>query len=123
MNKATLILVSTAALMLVGCGGNDKHAAAVPPPPPPVNTAPTDFTSFVTQQVQAQPAFGTADPMPPGTLTTNLGLDDPTVYATVTFGAGDALPGGTYQGSVACIQAGSTACNPAISADLNSKLN
>jgi hypothetical protein len=120
MNKATLMLVATAGLMLVGCEGHHRHAAAMPPP---VNTAPMDFTSFVTQQVQSQPAFGTTDPISPGSLTTNLGLDDPTVYAKVTFGAGDALAGVTYQGSVACTQAGSTACNPAISADLNSKLN
>ena len=126
MNKATFMLGAILGLALAGCDGHGNHAAAAvtpPAPSPPVNPGSTDFTSFVTAQVQTQPAFGTAEPMPSSMLTTNLGLDDASVYAKVMFGTGDALPAGTYQGSVACMQAGSAACNPAISTDPNSTLN
>jgi hypothetical protein len=88
---------------------------------PAGGTVPADFVQFVSQEVGSHPAFGIAPAM-----TTTLGdfeLGTANAFASVSFGTPDALPAGTYQASVACAAAGTTACNPLVSADLNSTLN
>ena len=128
MRSAIAMIVAVAVVSaLCGCGGGHSPAAATNPPPtggpPPPAGPPTDFASFVTQQLtQPQPAFGTA-PAATDSLTTDLGLGSATAFASVIFGAGDALPAGDFQAATACSQAGKTACDPGTSADLNSTLN
>ncbi len=119
MNNGLWTVAVLAGLALAGCGDHHGTPAASTPPG---NTSPTDFASFVKQQLQTQPAFGTA-PAVTSSLTDDLGLGEATAFAGVTFGTGDALPAGTNQAAVDCTQAGKTACNPAVSADLNSTLN
>jgi hypothetical protein len=88
------------------------------------SSAPTDFVAFVNEQilVQTQPAFGTAPAATTG-LTTDLGLGNSQAFIVYQFGAGDALPAKTYSAFAACTQVGVMACNPAVSADLNSTEN
>jgi hypothetical protein len=88
----------------------------------PFGPSPSDFLAFVNQQVLTAPAYGSSAPTATSTLTTDFALDMPAAF-TYTFNAGDALPAGTYQASVACTQAGTKACNPGVSADLNSTLD
>jgi hypothetical protein len=88
----------------------------------PSNSAPTDFTSFVNQQLQQQ-SGSSAAPESTGSLTTDLSLGSATAFSGVNFGKGDSLPAGTNQAVVACTQAGQAACNPSVSSDLNSNLN
>lgn len=118
MNKAALTVVAALGAALAGCGGHGYGTATAPP----AAQTPADFTAFVTQQVQSQPAFGT-DPVATDTLTSNLGIDNAVAYGTLSFGSGDSLPAGTFQAFVACMQAGTSACQPTVSADLNSQLN
>lgn len=121
MNKSLWMTVLMAGLVVSGCSSN--HSTPVGSTTPSGGSEPpTDFAAFVNQQVQTRPAFGST-PAVTSVLTTDLGLGDATAFASVTFGSGDALPTGTNQASVACTQAGKTACNPASSADLNSNLN
>ena len=86
----------------------------------PSSSAPTDFVDFIYQQIGTAPAFGTAPASTTG-LTSDLELGS--AFSQVNFGSRDALPSGTFQASVACTQAGTTACNPGVSADLNSSVN
>jgi hypothetical protein len=88
----------------------------------PTSSAPSDFVQFVDQQIGSEPAFGSA-PAATTSLTTDLALGTAGAFAATPFGTGDAVPTGTYQASVACTAAGKTACNPGVSADLNSTLN
>jgi hypothetical protein len=101
-----------------GSGSSGTGSSA--PSSSPSSTAPTDFVDFVYQQIGTEPAFGSA-PASTTALTSDLELGN--AFSQTTFGSGDALPATTYQASVACTQAGKTACNPAVSADLNSNLN
>lgn len=118
MSKTTLLIVAAAAgLALAGCDNNNSGSSQANNP-----QAPSNFVSFVGQQVQTQPAFGDAQPASTASLG-NLGLDDATAFANVNFGTGDAVPAGTYQASVACTQAGKTGCDPTVSSDPNSTLN
>jgi hypothetical protein len=78
--------------------------------------------SFVNQQLDMQPPMG-ATPAATDALAGDLALDDPGAWASVAFGAGDALPDGTDQAAVECTQDGARTCDPARSADLNSGLN
>jgi hypothetical protein len=127
--KSAIVMIVAVALggALCGCGGSSQSppAAANPPPtggsPPPAGP-PTDFAMFVTQQVN-QPNVSNGMPVATSGLTTNLQLDNANAFSSVSFGTGDALPAGVNQASVACGQAGKSACNPAASADLNSMLN
>jgi hypothetical protein len=107
-------LAVVAELIVTGCGGH-HHSTAT-------DSSPTDFANFVNQQVKMQPAFG-AIAASTASLTGDLGLEGTNPFASVSFGQGDALPAGTYQAVVACSEAGNSACNPTISADLNSTLN
>ena len=128
--KTTLwTLMALGGLTLTACG-HDHSTASMPPATPPGNSgpgssapgssAPTDFVGFVDQQLGTQPAFG-IEPAVATSLTTDLGTASS--FSGTSFGSGDALPAGTNQASVACTQAGKTACNPAVSVDLNSTLN
>jgi hypothetical protein len=117
MNKGLCISLAFGGLTLAGCGNNHGPVATTP-----ASSTPTDFTSFVSSQLQTQPQFG-ATPVPTTTLTEDQQLGNPGAYAGQNFGSGDALPAGTNQASVACAQAGKTACNPSVSADLNSALD
>jgi len=139
--KITLFTVIAAVGLttLAACGGSDNG--------PPVSTtssgstssgssgsstsapnsnssAPTDFVAFVNQQilVESQPAFGTA-PAATASLTTDLALGNSQAFIVYQFGTGDALPPMTYSAVAACAQVGVMACNPTVSADLNSTLN
>jgi hypothetical protein len=114
-------------LGLVACGGGDNNSGTASGGSgsgsggsAPSGAAPTDFVDFVYQQIGTAPAFGTA-PAVTTSLTSDLELGN--AFSQATFGSGDALPAGTYQASVACTAAGTTACNPGVSADLNSNLN
>jgi hypothetical protein len=113
------IAIAMAGMALGGCGSHHSSPAASTPSG---NTAPTDFAQFVNQQVAMQPSFGT-EPVSTASLSSDTALGNPQAFGTASFGTGDALPAGTSQASVACTQAGTTACNPALSADLNSNLN
>lgn len=123
MKHTLWALVAVAGVALVGCGGGGNNTAVSSASSSSSSTATmTDFTQFVNQQVQTQPAFGAASAAAT-TSFDNLSLGDASAFAGVKFGTGDALPAGTFQASVACAQAGVMACNPAVSADLNSTLN
>ena len=88
----------------------------------PSSTAPTDFVQFVNQQIGTFPAFGAAAD-DTSMLNTDLELGTANAFAATNFGAGDTLTTGTYSAAAACSAAGTTVCNPAVSADLNSTLN
>lgn len=127
--KSAITMVVAVAIVgaLCSCGGSRSPPATMSPPPtggsPPPAGPPTDFASFVSQQLtQPQPAFGSAPAATDG-LTTDLALGSASAFASVSFGAGDALPAGDFAAATACAQAGKTACDPATSADLNSTLN
>jgi hypothetical protein len=113
---------------LAACGHGDNNTASPPTgnmPPGnsgPIGPSPSDFVAFVNAQVLTQPGFGSSAPTATATLTTDFALGTAGAF-TYTFSAGDALPAGTNQASVACTQAGMSKCNPTISADLNSTLN
>jgi hypothetical protein len=113
MNNRLWSVAVLVGLALAGCGGDRTAATA---------SMPTDFASFVNQQVKTQPAFG-ATAASTVSLTGDLALEGSSPFASVSFGKGDALPAGTYQAVVGCSEAGDTACNPAVSADLNSPVN
>jgi hypothetical protein len=115
-SKRLWTFAAVSGLALSGCGGHHSAPAASIAPPP------TDFASFVSEQVQMQPPFGTA-PAVTDSLGSDQRLGDATAFASVSFGAGDAVPAGTLQAAAACTQAGKTACDPGTSADLNSTLN
>ncbi len=118
MNKGLWMAVVSAGLALSGCGGDH----GTPTGSTPGGVRAHRFGGFVNQQVQTQPAFGTAAAAT-SSLTTDLGLGNADAFGSVAFGTGDALPIGTNQASVACSQVGKAACNPSSSADLNSNLN
>jgi len=124
MNRNALWTVAAAtSLALIGCGGNHSSPPAASTPAP-TSSPPTDFTSFVNQQLQLQPQPGSSvAPESTSALTTDLSLGSATAFSGVTFGKGDSLPAGTNEAVVACSQAGQMACNPGVSADLNSNLN
>lgn len=137
MKIALWSIMAATGLTLAGCSNNDNgppvsttssgngsSSTAPTSSAPNSSGAPTDFVAFVNQQilVQSQPPFGTA-PAATTSLTTDLALGSADAFLIYNFGAGDALPPGTYQASVACAQLGTAACNPAVSADLNSTLN
>lgn len=112
-------------LAVAGCGhDHNSGSSSIPSTPstPTGNAAPTDFESFVQQQIQQQPGLGTA-PAVTDSLTPNQGLGDANAFAGVAFPSGDALPAATYRGASACTSAGMAACSPGTSADLNSALN
>lgn len=115
---------ATLGLILMGCSSNHSTATGSTPSNPtgPSNSAPTDFASFVNQQVIEEPAFGTT-PAVTTSLTTDLALGNATAFSGVSFGKGDALPAGTFQAATACTAAGVMVCNPTVSADPNSNLN
>jgi predicted small lipoprotein YifL len=117
MNKGLCLALAVGGLTLAGCGNNRGPLATTP-----ASSTPTDFTSFVSSQLQTHPQFG-ATPTPTTTLSQDQQLGNPGAYAGLNFAGGDALPAGTNQASVACAQAGKTACNPGVSADLNSDLD
>jgi hypothetical protein len=132
------VMAAVGLATLVACGGSDNGPPAASmsgggtssggsgsgSSAPNSAGPPTDFVAFVNQQilVQTQPAFGTA-PAATSSLTTDLALGTANAFIVESFGAGSALPPGTYQASVACTAAGMTACNPTLSVDLNSTLN
>ena len=120
MKHARWTYLLLASLTLVACG--DHHTASAPPssgtPAPP-----TDFASFVISQVQTQPTLSGASPQATDSLTNDLGLGEASAFSSVMFGTGDGVPSTNNQAVVACTQAGSTACDPSTSADLNSTLN
>jgi len=87
----------------------------------PPSSAPTDFVDFVYQQIGTEPAFGGSAPASTAALTSDLELNNG--FSQAPFSSGNALPATTYSAAVACTQAGTTACNPAVSDDLNSSLN
>jgi hypothetical protein len=127
MKIALWATMATVGLALAACGHDNNNTASTstgnsPPATGPVAPPSTDFVAFVSQQVPQQPGFGTV-PAPTTSFSTNLALDTANAFATTSFGSGDALPKGTNQASVSCTQAGTTACNPAVSADLNSTLD
>jgi hypothetical protein len=129
MKIALWATMAAVGLALVACGhdnnntaststGNSGSSGSSGSSAPPS----TDFVAFVSQQVPQTPGFGTT-PAPTTSFSTNLALDTANAFATTSFGSGDALPKGTNQASVSCTQVGTTACNPAVSADLNSTLD
>jgi hypothetical protein len=127
-NAIAMIVAVTLAGALSGCGGGSSGSATAANPPPTSGTPPpagppTDFAMFVTQQVNYPNLSIGAAPVATSGLTTNLQLDSSSAFASVFFGAGNALPAGVNQAAVACGQAGTAACNPSMSADLNSTLN
>ena len=121
-------------LALVACGHGDDNATtstgsgsstgtgSSAPSSAPSSSAPTDFVQFVDQQIGTDPAFGSA-PQATTSLNMDLELGTANAFAATNFGAGDTLTMGTYSAAAACTAAGKTACNPAVSADLNSTLN
>jgi hypothetical protein len=130
MKIALWTAVAAVALALTACSHSNNNTASTTTgmstgsgtgSSAPTAAAPTDFVSFVYQQIASEPAFGSA-PAATTALTTDLELGNAEAFAGTTFGSGDALPPGTFQASVACAQAG-PACNPTVSADLNSTLN
>jgi hypothetical protein len=135
------LFTATAALgLLAACGGSDNGppvsstsggssssgsgSGSTSSGPNSNSSAPTDFVAFVNEQilVQTQPAFGTAPAATTG-LTTDLALGNNQAFVVYQFGAGDALPAKTYSAFAACTQVGVMACNPSVSADLNSTEN
>ncbi|HEX3835563.1 MAG TPA: hypothetical protein VHW25_01255 [Steroidobacteraceae bacterium] len=133
MKIALWTTMAAMGLTLAACGGSDNG------PPTSGNTSTgssgggttnsgpsgpssSDFLAFVNNQVMTQPAYGSSAPTATTTLTTDFALDTPGAFSYI-FNAGDALPAGTYQASVACTQVGLKACNPMVSADLNSTLD
>ena len=121
-----MIVVVALAGALSGCGGSSSPAAAANPPPTggtPTAGPPTDFTQFVTQQVNQPNLEIDSAPVVTSALTNDLQLGSANAFSSVFFGAGDALPAGVNQAAIACGQAGKAACNPGTSADLNSTLN
>ena len=120
MNKGLWTALAVGGIALAGCGSN--HGPG-PVPTSPASSAPTDFIGFVNSAVETQPAFDAATPIPTTSLTQDQQLGNPRADAGLNFGTGNALPAGTNQASVDCTQAGETACNPSVSADLNSALN
>jgi hypothetical protein len=103
---------------MTGSGSSGSGSSA----PSSAPTAPSDFVQFVDQQLGTEPAFGSA-PAATTSLNTDLELGTANAFAATNFGAGDTLTTGTYSAAAACTAAGKTACNPAVSADLNSTLN
>lgn len=102
--------------------GTGSSAPSSSPSSAPSSTAPSDFSQFVDQQLGTSPAFGSA-PEATTSLNTDLQLGTANAFAATNFGAGDTLMTGTYSAAAACTAAGKTACNPSVSADLNSTLN
>jgi len=130
MKIALWTILGTVGLALAGCGGggNDNSASMSGTGTGggsgtgPIGPSASDFVAFVNNQVLTQPAFGSSAPTATSTLTTDFALGQAGAFSYI-FNAGDMLPAGTYQASVACTQAGLTKCNPAISVDLNSSVN
>ena len=123
--------VAAGLALLAACGHDDNTTASMGsgsgsgssgPSSAPSSSAPSDFVQFVDQQIGTQPAFGSA-PEATTSLNTDLELGTANAFAATNFGAGDTLTTGTYSAAAACTAAGKTACNPAVSADLNSTLN
>jgi hypothetical protein len=124
--------VAAGLALLAACGHDDNNSTASmgsgsgpgssAPSSAPSSSAPTDFVQFVDQQIGTDPAFGSA-PQATSSLNTDLELGTANAFAATNFGAGDTLTAGTYSAAAACTAAGKTACNPAVSADLNSTLN
>lgn len=128
--RSAIVMIVAVALggALGGCGGSTQSPAqaANPPPtggPPPPAGPPTDFATYVNQQVNYPNLSIASAPVATSGLTTDLQLDSGNAFSSVFFGSGDALPAGVNQASVACGQAGKAACDPSASADLNSTLN
>jgi hypothetical protein len=130
MKIALWTMIGAVGLALVGCGGGGDNSTAMSGTGSsgggsgsgPIGPSSSDFVAFVNNQVLMQPAFGSSAPTATSTLTTDFALGEAGVFSYI-FTAGDTLPTGTYQASVACTQAGLTKCNPGISADLNSSVN
>ena len=126
MKIAFWTVLALGGLTLVACSSSKNGASSTgsvssgSSAPASSSSAPTDFVNFVDQQIGTEPAFGSA-PAATTALTTDLELGN--AFGAATFNSGNALPAGTFQASVACTQAGTTACNPGVSADLNSNLN
>lgn len=127
--RSTIVMIVAVALggALSGCGGGQGPSGAANPPPtgnsPPPAGPPTDFVGYVTQQVNQPNLAIYSAPVATSALTNDLQLGSATAFSPVFFGTGDRLPAGVNQAAVACGQAGKSACNPAVSADLNSTLN
>jgi hypothetical protein len=130
MKIALWTLIGAVGLALTGCGGGNDNSGSMSGTGTsgggsgsgPIGPSSSDFVAFVNNQVLTQPAFGSSAPTATTTLTTDFALGQAGAFSYI-FNAGDLLPTGTYQASVACTQAGLTKCNPAISADLNSSVN
>jgi hypothetical protein len=125
--------VAAGLALLAACGHDDNNTTtsmgsgstgtgSSAPSSAPSSTAPSDFAQFVNQQIGMDPAFGSA-PEATSSLNTDLELGTANAFAATNFGAGDTLTTGTYSAAAACTAAGKSACNPAVSADLNSTLN
>jgi hypothetical protein len=126
MKAALWTVMALGGLTLVACSSSKNGASSTgslstgSSAPASSSSAPTDFVDFVYQQIGTEPAFGSA-PAATTALTTDLELGN--AFGAASFSSGSALPAGTFQASVACAQAGTAACNPGVSADLNSNLN
>lgn len=125
-NAIVMVLAVALGGALAGCGGGSNPAAVTPPPTgatPAAAGPPTDFAMFVNQQVNQPNLELNSPPVATSGLTTDLQLDNAKAFSAAFFGTGDALPAGVNEAAVACAQAGTAACNPGTSADLNSTLN
>jgi hypothetical protein len=126
MKAALWTVMALGGLTLVACSSSKNGASSTgslstgSSAPASSSSAPTDFVDFVYQQIVTEPAFGSA---PAATTALTTDLEPGNAFTQATFGSGSALPAGTFQASVACTQAGTAACNPGVSADLNSNLN
>jgi hypothetical protein len=141
MKIALFTVMAAVGLTLAACGGSDNGPPAsstsggssssggsgsgsTSSGPNSNSSAPTDFVAFVNEQtlVTTQPAFGSAPAATAG-LTTDLALGNNQAFIVNQFGTGSALPAKTNSAAAACTAAGATACNPTVSADLNSTLD
>jgi hypothetical protein len=131
MKIALWTVAAGIALTLVACSHNNSGSTSsstsggsgTSGSAPTSSGAPTDFVAFVNDQVNLapQPSFGSEPAVT--TALTDLALGDPNSFGGVPFGTGDPAAAGTYSAATGCAQAGTSACNPAVSADLNSNLN